>query len=137
MNTIIETCSKYYFKTPRYNSPSLQLGRYPETKFGAAAPLQGPANGPPKNEGSPAYYRVVCYLSEKVRLIVCKDGIQWIIQRRKGPKYEGFWFARTKNGLLRGLYRLDADEPISAKTWEIVNALPEIQNLDNLGEFTR
>jgi len=64
------------------------------------------AKGTSKSESSPDYFRTIAYLNSDWRLILCKTGIQWILQRRKGlSKWEGYWFARTKEGLLGGLGR--------------------------------
>lgn len=57
-------------------------------------------------ESHVAYDRVVVMLNDNWRLIVCKDGIQWILQRRVGERAGGARFdsrqyLTTKEGVMR------------------------------------
>jgi hypothetical protein len=47
------------------------------------------------------YYRAIAQLDQNTRVIECKDGIQWIVQRRAGDAWRGVSFCRTKEALLR------------------------------------
>jgi hypothetical protein len=49
-------------------------------------------------------YPAVVYLSDKARVIECRDRIQWIVQRRRSvcpDSWRGISFCRTKEALLR------------------------------------
>jgi hypothetical protein len=52
------------------------------------------------------YARVVVRLDARTRVIECRDGVQWIVQRIHGTRnggceWEGVSFCRTKEALLR------------------------------------
>lgn len=56
-------------------------------------------------EESDGYPNVVARLGDDWRVIVCRDGIQWIVQRRAGKRHGGArWeargYCRTREGLL-------------------------------------
>jgi hypothetical protein len=68
------------------------------------------------------YLRVVAQLSDKVRVVECRDRIQWIVQRRRSVcpnSWRGYAFCRTKEALLR---RAGSGDP-GAMAW--LHALPE------------
>jgi hypothetical protein len=46
-------------------------------------------------------YPVVAQLTDTVRVIECKDGIQWILQRRSGDQWKGLAYCRTRAALIR------------------------------------
>jgi hypothetical protein len=49
-------------------------------------------------------YPALAYLSDSRRVIACRDGLQWIIQRRRSVcpnSWRGISFCRTKEALLR------------------------------------
>src|SRR5262249_14611138 len=51
-------------------------------------------------------YPVVANLNARWRVIVCKNSIQWILQRRDGRRanhWRGYWFCRTREALIRGV----------------------------------
>ncbi len=48
------------------------------------------------------YLHVVARVDETTRVIECRNQMQWIVQRRVGNRWRGFWFCRTKEALLRG-----------------------------------
>jgi hypothetical protein len=55
----------------------------------------------PLSETSDDYPNVVAILSDgKTRVIVCRDGIQWIVQRRQGNRWNPQSFCHTKEALL-------------------------------------
>ncbi|WP_155924251.1 hypothetical protein [Mesorhizobium sp. L2C066B000] len=64
----------------------------------------GPVDGPDNRERSDAYRHVAFHIDKTWRVIVCPDGIQWILQKRKGnldgrPAWNAVRFCRTKSGL--------------------------------------
>jgi hypothetical protein len=74
-------------------------------------------------------YPLVARLSDGWRVIVCKVGIQWILQRRRSPKkapaddWRGRSYCRTSEALIR-CCREHAGE-IEPAAWAILAALPE------------
>jgi hypothetical protein len=63
---------------------------------------------PPRSRGLPEssdqYPRILVIINAGTRVIECKDGLQWIIQRRAGggrDPWRGVSFCRTKEALLR------------------------------------
>jgi hypothetical protein len=73
-------------------------------------------------------YAVVAQLNAGWRVIVCKSGIQWILQRRRGERcgrarWEGRSYCRTRQALLRcSREHAGALDPSAAA---FVAALPE------------
>jgi hypothetical protein len=73
-------------------------------------------------------YSVFAQLNRNWRVIVCKSGIQWILQRRGGerhgrPRWEGRSYCRTRQALERVSRRHAGNiEPSAAAT---LAALPE------------
>lgn len=66
----------------------------------------GPLHAPDNDEKSDTYYRLVIQLNTTWRIILCKNGIQWILQKRKGsyngkPAWRGRSYCRSKAGLCR------------------------------------
>lgn len=139
-----ETENNYDFYSLKEGNSSLQVDGYLEEEVGAVAHLQTPANGIPeqgehpqskaetgaklpwlKAESSSDYYRAIAGLNSEWRLILCKDGIQWVLQKRRPGRWEGKWFARTKQGLIRGILDLvSKGELFGDDAWQAVNSLP-------------
>ena len=78
-------------------------------------------------ETSDNYHRVVLKFSSRCRVIVCKDGIQWILQKREAePSHDGDWRGKSyfacKESLIRvcGSRRLLLDPKARA----VLDALP-------------
>ena len=70
-------------------------------------------------------YPAIAMVSDKVRVINCKDDLQWIVQRRMGDEWRGLSFCRTRATLIRDTRRrLNADIP--AEALAILQALPEM-----------
>ena len=46
------------------------------------------------------YRAVIASLDEKRRVISCKDGLQWIIQRKRGDQWQGYSFHRCRDVLI-------------------------------------
>jgi hypothetical protein len=72
----------------------------PEYLDGAKSPVAHPSAPNTHRESSENYPAVVSMLDSKTRVIECADGIQWVIQRRRGRIWQGIYFCRTKAGLL-------------------------------------
>lgn len=58
-----------------------------------------------KREESENYRAIIAKLNANWRVIECRDGIQWILQRRAGnrhgePRWEGRSYCRNKESLL-------------------------------------
>ena len=63
-----------------------------------------------KGEETDSYPDVVARLGHDWRVIVCRDGIQWIVQRRAGKRHGGArWEARSYCRSREGLMRLCRD----------------------------
>lgn len=65
-----------------------------------------PALGRSTQEKSDGYYKIIIRIDEKWRVIECKEGIQWIIQKRKGKfQVKTAWksesFCRSRKALRR------------------------------------
>lgn len=100
-----------------------ELGLHLKDNDRTLARLQTPLNDTSTEETSPEYYGTITYMNSKWRLVLCGHGIQWIIQKKRGPsKWENRWFARTKQGLLRGLGRCG---DIHEAAWRRIDELPE------------
>lgn len=83
---------------------------------------------PSHRESDDSYTGVVVTLNDKWRVIVCRDGIQWILQRQRGerrgqPRFDGRSYCRTRDALIR-VCREHAGE-IHAVALTILHALPE------------
>ncbi|MBF9031701.1 hypothetical protein HKCCE3408_14970 [Rhodobacterales bacterium HKCCE3408] len=57
------------------------------------------------HETADTYAGVMCHLCPRHRVIACKDGLQWILQRRDGqragrPRWTGVGYFRTRNALI-------------------------------------
>jgi hypothetical protein len=47
-------------------------------------------------------YPTVAILNDRWRVVVSSAGIQWVLQRRRGDHWSGYWFCRTREALIRG-----------------------------------
>jgi hypothetical protein len=61
----------------------------------------------PGGEESDTYPGIITALNSKWRVIICRGGIQWVLQRQAGqrdgrPRWEGHWFCQTSEALIRG-----------------------------------
>ena len=59
----------------------------------------------PHQETADSYAAVVAQLNDQWRVIECRDGIQWILQRRDGqragqPRWMGVRYFRTREALI-------------------------------------
>ena len=70
-------------------------------------------------------YPVVADLNARWRVIVCRNQMQWILQRRRGGAnhWRGYWFCRSREALIRGAHERAGQ--ISGTALAILLRLPE------------
>ena len=72
------------------------------------------------SEEAENYRAVVAILNPRWRVIACRNGIQWILQRSAGlrhgtTRWEGRCYCRTREGLMRRVRELAGEiEPIAS-----------------------
>ena len=81
------------------SGPATPAPTRPEIASGA--PPSASAAPPKAGESAENYRHVVIVLDPRTRVIECTAGIQWIIQNRRGDRWYGQSFCRTKEALLR------------------------------------
>ena len=89
--------------------------------------LRGVAvKAPPSHlERDDAYRYVVAQLAPRWRVIVCKDGIQWILQRKEashGGPWRGVSYHTNRDRLLRACGSVG---PLKSGASEMLEALPD------------
>ena len=80
---------------------------------------------PSHRERDDAYRNVVAQLAPRWRVIVCKDGIQWILQRKEashGGPWRGMSYHTNREGLSRACGSLEA---LRSSGLDAVEAFPE------------
>ena len=95
---------------------------HPSQKSGSGSPLH-----PSNRERDDYYANVVLQLSPRWRIITCKHGIQWILQKRSvAPPNTGTWagksYATTRDGLMAACSRRGLLSEASAR--QVLEALP-------------
>lgn len=73
-----------------------------------------------RRESSAAYGRVVTHLNEEWRVIECRDGIQWIVQRWVGNRWRNETYHRQREFLLIRARQLSSDSRVLTQ----IEALP-------------
>ena len=84
-------------------------------------------------ESGDGYDRVVVRLNEKWRIVECRAGIQWILQRRKSASDGGGWSSRSFCRTSEALRRVAAEHAgaIDPEAQEALDRLPEwIEDVD-------
>lgn len=66
-------------------------------------------------ETDEAYADVVTHLRPDLRIIICREGIQWIVQRLAGGRWRAFAYGLTKAGLIRACARFLARERVAER----------------------
>lgn len=79
-------------------------------------------------ENSDLYPHIVARLNDQWRVIVCRDGIQWILQAQSGhsaglPRWRSRYFCRTREGLLRCVR--EHAGPIGRNALAVLSRLPK------------
>ena len=87
------------------------------------APCRVPASLVSHREADDSYPGIVM-ISDKVRVVNCKDDMQWIVQRRSGDQWRAMSFCRTRKVLIRDARRRNDDE-LSPSALAILEALPD------------
>ena len=80
---------------------------------------------PSHRERDDGYKGVVAQLTTRWRVIVCKDGMQWIVQQKEsshGGPWRGVSYHTNRDGLLRACGSLEA---ASCGALEALAALPD------------
>lgn len=82
-----------------------------------------------QREESDSYSSVAALLNQDWRVIVCRDGIQWILQRRAGmrhgqPRWDSRSYCRTRSGLVRAI-RENCEAPNLCRS-RTVERLPKV-----------
>src|SRR6476620_10102085 len=77
----------------------------------AATPATADTVNGPRSHGQPAvgshrerdhdYRAIVAELDDITRVVECVDGLQWILQRRRGDRWFGIAFCRMRDPLIR------------------------------------
>ncbi|HWZ38598.1 MAG TPA: hypothetical protein VNY08_09890 [Bradyrhizobium sp.] len=82
-----------------------------------------------RRERDDGYYRIVALLNPGWRVVECRNGIQWILQRLGSPKrsrrgdWRGLSYCRTREALIRSARQHFSD--IDPAAGAILAALPE------------
>ena len=87
-----------------------------------AAPVTAPQTHRERDDG---YKSVVAQLTTRWRVIVCKDGMQWIVQQKEasnGGPWRGMGYHTNRDGLLRACGSLEA---LDSSGLEALEALPD------------
>ena len=69
------------------------------------------------------YRAVITRLNDRWRVIVCRDHIQWILQKREASRWRNRSFCMTRAALLREVLRHCGD--INPNALGIIRSLPE------------
>ena len=82
-----------------------------------------------RRETSDFYSRVITVLAPRWRVITCRNGIQWILQRRTAePLHKGIWrgqsYHTTQNSLIEACAKLELLSDDRARA--ALDALPEL-----------
>jgi len=72
-------------------------------------------------ESADDYHRVVAHLNDGWRVIVCGDGIQWVLQSWRAPLWRNRSFCMTCAALRREARKVCSD----SAAWQTLLALPE------------
>ena len=78
-------------------------------------------------ERDDCYADVVIHLASRWRIIVCKDGIQWILQQRSvAPPNTGTWSGKSYSTTRSGLIAACSDRELlsAALEGQLLDALP-------------
>jgi hypothetical protein len=87
-----------------------------------AAPVTAPQTHRERDDG---YKGVVAQLAPRWRVIACRDGIQWILQRKEashGGPWRGVSYHTNRDGLLRACGSVG---PLKSGASEMLEALPD------------
>lgn len=86
---------------------ALDSDRAGEIVLSGTHPHTKPTAQSQHHESADDYHRVVAVLNDRWRVIECRDGLQWILQRRNAPEkarrddWRGQSYCRTRDALIR------------------------------------
>ena len=75
-------------------------------------------------ESADDYTRVILTLSGNTRIISCRDGIQWILQKRTGGQWKARKYIRHKDSLLQHIEKYGIELDPTAQ--EVLEGLPPV-----------
>jgi len=95
------------FEHVREANSSSVVPPYPETSEPVLTRLPEPKKGGLNRlkEEAGEYPNVVLQLNDRWRVIVCKDGTQWVLQCKRGDRWSGDSYCRTRDGLFRSIQK--------------------------------
>lgn len=82
-------------------------------------------------ESADDYARVILTLSNNTRIISCRDGIQWILQKRTGGRWRAHSYIRHKDSLLRHIEKYGIELDPTAQ--EVLEDLPPVHPWGTFG----
>ena len=105
-----------------------ELPQLPPPPWGVKYSVPGLGNETRK-ETSDFYSGVIAVLTSRWRVVTCRNGIQWILQRRTAePLHKGIWRGRsyhtTQNSLIEACAKLELLSDVRARA--ALDALPEL-----------
>lgn len=104
------------------SNPTKEVSAYPETSDTVPTTVQSRKKR--LSEQAEDYPHVIAQLNPTWRVILCRDGIQWIVQHRTGNRWRSSSYCRTREGLLRCIWGvLQSNSPDALS---IINSLPDI-----------
>ena len=106
----------------------LELPQLPPPPRGVKYSVPGLGNET-RREISDFYSRVITVLAPRWRVVTCRNGIQWILQKRTAePLHKGIWrghsYHTTQNSLIEACAKLELLSDDRARA--AVDALPSI-----------
>ncbi len=91
--------------------------------------LTSSSTKPNRREGDEAYSKVIVVITDRIRIVECRDGIQWILQKRVSAKtatkaqWRGLKYHRSREDLITGLVRLKLH--LTPEQLAVLRTLPE------------
>ena len=98
-----------------------------KTRITSPPPPENPSPSICMSERSDGYSNIILLFKPRWRLIECKYGIQWIIQKRSSSTNTGVWIGKvhttTRNVLIVSCSQLNLINGV--ETLQILSGLPE------------
>jgi len=106
----------------------LDLPQIPPPPRGGKYSVPGPGNDTRK-EASDFYESIIAVMASRWRVITCRNGIQWILQRRTAePLHKGIWrgqsYFTSREALLEACARREL--LFDGKARALLEALPDL-----------
>lgn len=102
--------------------PAKTASTYLENSDAISTTVYGRKKG--YSEAADDYPDIITRLTPEWRIILCRDGIQWILQRLTGNRWRGQSYCRPREGLLRCIHEkvIGDIDPCSSS---LVETLPD------------